>query len=129
MRVAIRDETATGKLQAEQILADVPDTLSLRELIRLRVRDEVARHNARPTEVFNGLVCPVGAEAELNGYRFRTTRTIDWEQQADAAVEAFGHNAFFVLVGGRQVTELDESVLLSEATDVTFVRLIPLVGG
>lgn len=129
MRLAIRDETATGKLQAEHLLADVPDALSLRELIRLRVRDEVARHNAQPREVFNGLVCPVGAEAELNGYRFRSTRTIDWEEQADAAVEAFGHNAFFVIVAGNQVTDLDEQVRLDEATDVTFVRLVPLVGG
>lgn len=129
MRVAIRDETATGKLQAEHLLDDVPDALTLRELIRLRVRDEVARHNARPAELFNGLVCPVGAEAELNGYRFGTTRTIDWERQADAAIEAFGHNAFFVIVGGRQVTELDDLVPLREATEVTFVRLIPLVGG
>lgn len=129
VRLAIRDETATGKLQAEHLLDDVPDQITVRELIRLRVRDEVARHNATPRELFSGLVCPVGAEAELNGYRFSTMRQIDWEKQADAAVRAFEHNGFFVLIGGGQVTDLDRSVDLLEATEVTFVRLVPLVGG
>jgi hypothetical protein len=50
---------------------DVPGVITIRELIRLRVREEVARYNAQPTQRFNGLVRPADAEEDLNGYRMR----------------------------------------------------------
>jgi hypothetical protein len=104
----IHDETAAGQVVGELEL-DVPGTVTLRELIRLRVREEVVRHNARPA-------------ADGSSW-------IAWEQQADAAVTAFGRNAFFVLVGDRQVEDLDAELTLHEASRVAFVRLVPLVGG
>ncbi|MFF8374896.1 hypothetical protein ACF07V_02015 [Streptomyces sp. NPDC015661] len=45
------------------------------------------------------------------------------------AVEAFGRNGFLVLVGDRQVEELDETVTVGPETEVVFLRLVPLVGG
>jgi hypothetical protein len=42
---------------------------------------------------------------------------------------AFGRNAFVVLVDDRQVAELDEEVHLRAGTRVTFLKLVPLVGG
>jgi hypothetical protein len=128
MLMTIRDETATGRAVGSIVL-EVPGTITLRELIRLRVRDEVARYNARPTDRFNGLVRPVAAEEDLNGYRMRTAEPIDWERQADAALAAFARNGFFVLVADRQVEDLDEELTLDEASEVAFVRLVPLVGG
>jgi hypothetical protein len=59
----------------------------------------------------------------------RRPHRIDWERQADAAVEAFGRNGFVVLVGDRQVEDVDEELSLDDASDVAFVRLVPLVGG
>jgi hypothetical protein len=126
--MTIRDETAVG-CAIGSIVLDVPGTVTLRELIRLRVREEVARYNAQPTERFHGLVRPMQAEEDLNGYRMRTPTRIDWERQADTAVTAFARNGFFVLVGDRQVEDLDEELTLDEASDVAFVRLVPLVGG
>ncbi|SBT46899.1 hypothetical protein [Micromonospora narathiwatensis] len=128
MLMTVRDETAAGRAVGSIVL-DVPGTVTLRELIRLRVREEVARHNAAPTERFQGLVRPTEAEEDLNGYRMRTPMRIDWERQADAAVTAFERNGFFVLVADQQVEELDEELTLNEAADVAFVRLMPLVGG
>ena len=106
-----------------------PDTITLRDVIRHRVREEVARYNLDPTPTFFGLVQPTDTEATLNGYRLRAPRTLDWERQADIAVKGFSGNAFFVLVGERQVEDLDETLHLSESDDVEFVRLVPLVGG
>lgn len=126
--MTIHDETATGRVVGTLEL-DVPGTVTLRELIRLRVREEVARHNARPVERFHGLVRPTAAEEDLNGYLMPAPARIDWERQADAAVTAFGRNGFFVLVGDRQVEDLDAELTLDEASHVTFVRLIQLVGG
>lgn len=98
--VTFRDETATGKSVTEFEVAGLPEHLTVRELIRLRVREEVARHNDRPGDRFNGLVRPDDAEAELNGYRLRESRRIDWERQAEIAERAFLSNGFFVLAGG-----------------------------
>jgi len=75
------------------------------------------------------LVQPTDSEIELNGYRLREPRRLDWEKQADTAVKAFAKNGFFVNVDGRQVDSLDEDVTITADTDVSFVRLVPLVGG
>jgi hypothetical protein len=128
MRMTLRDETTAGH-QVGSIVLDVPQTITLRELIRLRVREEVARYNAAPTERFRGLVRPTQAEEDLNGYRMLERTRIDWEKQADAAVKSFERNGFVVLVGESQVTELDTQLDLDDASDVAFVRLVPLVGG
>lgn len=127
--VTFRDETASGKFLYSFELPDVPDTITVRDLVRLRVREEVGRYNAAPTERFQGLVRPQDAETDLNGYRLSTPRRLDWEQQADIACTAFRRNGFFVLVGDRQVEDLDDVVDLTTASDVAFVKLVPLVGG
>jgi len=129
MDVVIADETTSGDETARMLLQSVPSPVSLRELIRLRVREEVARFNADPVPVFAGLVRPVGAEVTLNGYRLRVPRIVDWEKQAAIAIGAFGRNGFFVFVGNRQVDDLDEELTLAEAQVVSFMRLVPLVGG
>ncbi|MEU9986828.1 hypothetical protein AB0E10_08475 [Streptomyces sp. NPDC048045] len=127
--VTFRDETATGRPVTEWKVAGLPERLTVRELIRLRVREEVARHNARPGHRFNGLVRPDDAETELNGYRLREPRRIDWERQAEIAERAFLTNGFFVLAGDRQVDDFDEVVDLGADPDLVFVKLVALVGG
>ncbi|MFF4545243.1 hypothetical protein [Streptomyces sp. NPDC001435] len=127
--VTFRDETATGKPLTEWEVAGQPERMTVRELIRLRVREEAARHNARPTNPFNGLVRPDDAETELNGYRLREPRRIDWQRQADIAERAFLSNGFFVLAGDRQVEDLDEVVDLTTDPDLVFIKLVALVGG
>ncbi|MET9344271.1 MULTISPECIES: hypothetical protein [unclassified Nonomuraea] len=127
--VVFRDETATGRALEEFSLPGLPERISARELVRLRVRAEVARHNATPSQHFRGLVKPSDAEAELNGYRMRTARKLDWERQADAAEAAFARNGFLLLVGDRQIEDLDTEIDLTTDPVVSFVKLVPLVGG
>ncbi|MCM2389342.1 hypothetical protein [Streptomyces albipurpureus] len=47
----------------------------------------------------------------------------------ERAIEAFGRNGFLVLVGDRQIVELDEPIEIAEAPEVIFLKLVPLVGG
>lgn len=126
--LTIHDRTATGRPVGSFPL-QVPDRLTVRELIVLRVRDEVARHNLTTTEPFQGLVTPIADETALNGGPRIRDRRVDWRAQADVALDAFGRNGFFVLVDGHQATSLDEEVALSTAPDVAFIRLVPLIGG
>lgn len=127
--LVVRDESSSGALSGTVRLPDVPATTTLRELIRTRVREEVARFNAAPSIVFEGLVMPEGARLADRGFAMREPRWIDWEVQAGEAVEAFGRNRFFVLFDGSQLTDLDEPLRLSADSDVRFVRLVQLIGG
>ena len=127
--VTIRDERAPGKPAGTITLEEIPSRITLRDLIRTRVREEVATYNSAPTREFRTLVQPVDAEVTLNGYRLREPRRLDWRRQADAAEEAFLRNRFFVLVGDRQVAELDEELALDADTEIRFIKLTPLVGG
>jgi hypothetical protein len=111
------------------LLDDVPNPVLLRDLIRHRVREEVARFNASPSPRFNGLVQPTDSECTLNGYALRRLRRLDPEAQAAAALAAFKRNGFFVFVADRQVDDLDEELTLADTDVVSFVRLVPLVGG
>jgi hypothetical protein len=129
--VSIRDQDGARAAAGQGLELDVPAALTLRHLIRTRVREEVAKANAAIGEgrAFRTLVQPTDAEATLNGYRLRKGRTIDWRRQADRAEQAFLKNGFFVLVDGRQVEELDEELALTADSEIRFVRLTPLVGG
>lgn len=129
MKIVITDTTPTGTETGRLLLEDVPEGGTLRDVIRHRVREEVARYNAAPGVRFTGLVRPTDAELAANGYELRRPRRLDWEAQATAALDSFRRNGFFVFVGDRQVTDLDEEITLSETDEVSFVRLVPLVGG
>ncbi|WP_432906485.1 hypothetical protein ACQP1S_12590 [Micromonospora matsumotoense] len=87
------------------------------------------RCNADQTDLFRGLVRPTDAESTWNGYRVGQGRRLDWERQADAACAAFARNGFVLLVGDRQVEDLDEEIDLLAEPEVAFVRLVALVGG
>ncbi|TDW86239.1 hypothetical protein EV647_6319 [Kribbella sp. VKM Ac-2566] len=103
----IVEVSGAGRVGTTTLLELVSSRITLRDLVRTRVREEVARLNAEPDQ----------------------QRHLDWEQQADRAIEAFGRNGFFVLVDDRQVTELDEELELTADSDIRFVRLVQLVGG
>jgi hypothetical protein len=127
--LAIHDEVRPGET-INELLLELPDTIALKDLIRTRVREEVARANLERDRPRHLLVQPVDAETTLNGYRRpRKARAIDWQDQADIAIAAFGRNGFFVLVDGRQIESLDDEVALSPESEVRFLKLTPLVGG
>jgi hypothetical protein len=126
--LTVRDQTAAGPA-SELTLPDLAERVTLRELIRTRVREEVAKVNAEPEREFRTLVRPTAAEQLLNGFRLGRAKPVSWERQAEVAEDGFRRNAFFVLVDGRQVEDLDEELALSADSDVRFVKLVPLVGG
>jgi len=131
--VTIKDESGSGRVAGALTLDGIDERITLRDLVRTRVREEVARYNSQREEgrgdIFAGLVMPEGAEPTRDGFRMPTRRVIDWEQQADRAVRAFTKNGFFVLVGDRQVTDLDKELHLTADSDIRFIRLVQLVGG
>jgi len=128
----IRDETTVGlgdDGDSGFTLDVMADRVTVRELIRARVANEVSNYNLSQPEYFRGLVQPTDAERSLNGFRMRKRRRIDPEKQFDLAIKAFYSNGFIVLVNDRQVDELEEEIEIRPDTTVTFLKLVPLVGG
>ncbi len=129
--LTVRDRT-TQNLKKDTLvfmLALPSERITVRELIRARIYHEVQDYNARQSEYFTGLVQPSDAEITLNGYRMKKVRSLDPEKQYKLALESFEHNGFILLVDDRQVDSLDQVIEVGPATAVTFLKLVPLVGG
>ena len=132
MQVNLRivDETTSGKIYNETVLRLASTRISARDVIEQRVRQEVQKFNdAQKKELFSGLVQPRDTEQELNGYRFRKDKKIDADEQVEIALTGFSQNKFFFLVDDRQVESLDDEFGITEETKITFLKLIPVVGG
>ena len=132
--LTIRDETTAGDVYDERPLEFPTERITVRDLIRERVYQEVQDFNREQGErVFRGLVQPTDAERVLNGgrteYRLKEHRPIEWKPQFEKAVQAFEQNGFFILIDDRQAEELDQEFVIGRGTVVSFVRLTPLVGG
>jgi hypothetical protein len=127
--LTVSDQTVAGKTTHSITLEFPTERTTVRELIRSRVYQEVQDYNRRQPETFHGLVRPTDAEQTLNGFKLRKGREIDWKQQFDKACDAFSRNGFFILVDDRQVEGLDEEIEIRRGTQVSFVKLVPLVGG
>ena len=105
------------------------DVVTVKDIIQARVEQEVADYNSEKPEYFKGLVQPGDAEKTLNGYKVKARKAIDAEKQVYIALDAFGKNAYFVLIDNKQVESLDQQVQISENLSIKFVKLTPLVGG
>lgn len=127
--LTVVDETTTGDRHDAITLEFLTDHITVRELIRERVYQEVKDYNVRQSGVFRGLVQPTDAERTLNGYKIKTRRQIDWQPQFDKAVAAFEANQVLILIDERQAESLDDRITLTPQTEVSFLKLVPLVGG
>jgi hypothetical protein len=127
--LTIYDETLSGERTPRLTLYFAVQRITVRDLIRDRVYQEVQDYNQSQPEYFRGLVQPTDSEQVLNGYKLPQRRSIDWEKQYEKALQAFQNNGFIILVNDRQVEDLEEEIELTEELPISFLRLIPLVGG
>ncbi len=127
--LTVYDETLSGERTPVCTFDLLSERITVRELIRKRVYQEVQDYNLRLPELFQGLVQPIDTERTLNGFRLRTPRRIDWEEQARRATEAFERNGFMILIDDRQAESLEEEIVIRLDTQISFLKLVPLVGG
>jgi hypothetical protein len=127
--LTIRDETTSGDTLCEFALELLTERITVRELIRSRVYQEVQDYNRLQPQVFHGLVRPTDAENGPDGFQLRKPRTIDWKTQYAQAVQAFERSGILILVDEKQVESLDEEIVVRPDTRVSFLRLTMLVGG
>ena len=128
--VIIVDETLGGSKRHVFNIESLDENMTVREIIRARIWQEVHEYNARQrAEAFNGLIQPTDPERRLNGDKPRNFVPIDWERQYEAALRGFESNGFFVIIGDRQAESLDETFRTGPETEVSFIKFVPLVGG
>ncbi len=132
LALTVRDESLTGEQYGEWVLeldesTRMGNQITVRELIEARVLKEAARQNAvgvnREERSRATLVRPERRHPRL------ARRPIDPEAQVKRAIDGFTRHEMLVLVGDRQADSLDESIDLDTQPEVSFVRLVPLVGG
>jgi hypothetical protein len=127
--LTIRDTTMSGETLGELSLDVLNERISVRELIRSRVYQEVQDHNRRQPPRFSGLIQPESDERALNGERPARPRQIDWNRQFERVLQAFRKNQILILLGDRQLTDLDEEIVIGPKTEISFLRLTLLTGG
>jgi hypothetical protein len=127
--ISVRDENFSGKVLNEISIGFNSESVTVKDIIEARVRQEVEAYNKKLPQYFNGLVEPSDAEKTINGFKLRNKKVIDTEKQIYVALDAFQKNAFFVLIDNQQSTSLDQSVHITGNTTISFVKLTPLVGG
>ena len=130
--LTVRDETPAGGVSNEWSLEFLNETITVRDLIRQRVYQEVQDHNLRQQSSgpYRGLVQPENYEQAINGPRDSVRhRPVDWNAQFKKAVEAFETDRMLILIDDRQAESLDQSFTIGHGTAVTFLRLTLLVGG
>jgi hypothetical protein len=129
MLVTIKDETFSGGILNEILLSFKEEEVTIKEIITERVKHEVEEYNNTSPEYFKGLIEPSEAEKTLNGFKLKKLKKIDSEKQVYVALDAFLKNAYFLLIDNIQSESLEQKVKLSENTEISFIKLTPLVGG
>jgi hypothetical protein len=108
------------------------ETISIAELIRLKVEEEARRLAAMQTLAQRPVETSLGREYQdlgALGGPPPALQPIDLEAEVQKAQQAFAAGRFLILVDRQRYTQLDEPVALTPQSDVKFVRLMPLTGG
>ena len=127
--INIKDETAGGDVYHQIPVSFSSELVSVKEIIRSRVYADVDAYNQRMPEYFQGLVQPGEAEWVLNGYRMKERRKVDPEKQYVIALDAFSNNGYFLLIDNIQAEDPEQLVVINAQTEISFIKLTPLVGG
>ena len=112
-QLLIRDETTAslGKTEHTFTVHVSGETISIRELIRQRVYQEVEEFNSRQPAVFRMLVQPNDTERTLNGFKFHKPRLVNPVTQYEKAIEAFAesNSALRYLWARTRIAELSDN--------------------
>ncbi|MGD1893514.1 MAG: hypothetical protein ACFB15_23350 [Cyclobacteriaceae bacterium] len=127
--LTIYDRTFFGENVGEVQITISGEINTVREIITARVEAEVSSYNRQQVQYFRGLVQPSEGEQTQNGFRLKTRQKIDPEQHTYLALDCFLKNQYFILIDDVQAESLDQEVTLRPKTEISFLKLTPLVGG
>ena len=130
MQITIQDQQIGGPITHEMVIDFLKEEITLRDLIKSRVYQEVKDANTSKSDHPMAMLKLTETEQELNSLKKqKKPKVIDFQEQYDKAIGAFEMNRYFVLVDDFQPTKLDEKITLKPDARVNFVRLVYLAGG
>lgn len=123
----MRDQSRAGHVLGGAVVEGLPGRTTLAELVRVRVRHEVATYNAAPGPVYRGLVAPEGAIRHSDGFRMSSTRPLDAERLVRAVHEAVAAGVVHFRVGEQTHDDLAAPFDADEVDEVVVVMDRPIV--
>jgi hypothetical protein len=108
--LTMRDMSRAGHELGRVELDELPERLTVLQLLEHRVRHDVAAHARAPGRVFRGLVQPQDAVRHSDGHHLRTVRVLEPEPLVAAAHEAVAMGLLVLRVGDQILSDLDAVV-------------------
>ena len=116
----MRDQSRAGHVLGGAHVTGLADEVPVRDILRTRIRAEVATYNADPQPVFRGLVQPADGVRHSDGFRMQQPRALDAELLIAAAEEAAGLGLLRLQLDGRPVG-LDEIIVPADHGGLTAI--------
>ena len=104
--ILINDETHCGKILNQVMLTLEGDCITLGELLKKRIEQEVDDANAKKTPKEKAIFKKQATTAHIALYPFR-------------------ENGFFVLINNKQIKDLDHPIPLNNGLRIRFIELHP----
>ena len=102
---------------------------TVRGLIRDRVVADVQCIEPDHPENHVALVQPLRSRENGDEIELFTPRVVDMEAQVRAAIEGFERTDFAIVIDGTTCATLDDDIVLTATSTVSFVRYNMLIGG
>jgi hypothetical protein len=128
--LTIYDETLMGSKMPRLKLEFPGSSITVRDLIRDRIYQEVQHYNQTQPDYFRGLVPPNDSEPGLQGYqRLSKHRPVDFEAHYEKALQVFERSGFMILVNACPVETLDTEIPLTHQPTISFLQTYLKVTG
>lgn len=130
MQIMIQDQIVGGPITHQMMIDFLTEQITLRNLIKSRVYQEVKDANAKRSISGTAIFALSATEAMLNEMKKpREFKPIEFQPEYDKAIDAFLKGRYFVLVDKHQPADLDEMIVLRPDTKLNFIKLVLLAGG
>jgi hypothetical protein len=129
MLITLMDEVPGQTQQVRFTVSVAAPAITVRELIRARLELELESMRGGAASAGEWLVVPRAFDPCTRQAGIVPAMSPVLEDMVAVALAGFERGSFLVLVRDRQATALDEEIALAEATEVVFLRLVPLKGG
>lgn len=123
----MRDVSHTGHVLGRAHVDGLPTVVSLGELLRIRIRSDVARYNAEPGPVFQGLVQPADSVRHSDGHHMKAPRVLDADRLVVAAEEAVAAGILWFVLGEEDITDLARRIDVEQEDEIIAVLRRPIV--
>lgn len=123
----MRDLSPSGHVLGGAVLVGLPATVSLGDVLRIRITGEVSDYNREPDTVFTGLVQPEDSVRLSRGHRLKAPRVLDADHMIAAAEEAVAAGMLAFVIDGEAVADLTQQIDLDDHAEITVVLQRPVV--